>query len=419
MTPEERDARTVFVWQLSARIRPRDLEDFFSSVGHITDVRLIMDNKTRRSKGIAYVEFRDAESVQLALALTGTLLLSVPIQVQSSQAEKNRVGQPPSVLASLGPAGKAGPLKLYVGSLHHNITKDMLMGIFEPFGKIDDLRIMTDSASGQSLGYGFVTYHSAEDAKKALEQLNGFELASQPMRVGHVVDKSGGDDGGAGGLGGAASATSLDNEEMDKAGVDLGTTGRLALMAKLAEGTGMAIPAAAQSALAAHNNQQALAAGASLAAAVGRAGAGAEFNGGAARSHGQGMMGTGLVGNNMGVPPAATQCFMLSNMFEPKAAVGEAWVDEIRDDVLDECNKSGGALHIYVDKESAAGNVYVKCPSIASAAQCVNSLHGRWFSSRIITAAYIPLPNYHGLFPEASKTATLIGAQPNVSAYGW
>ncbi len=36
MTPEERDARTVFCMQLSARIRPRDLEEFFSSVGQVS-----------------------------------------------------------------------------------------------------------------------------------------------------------------------------------------------------------------------------------------------------------------------------------------------------------------------------------------------------------------------------------------------
>lgn len=36
LTPEERDARTVFCMQLSARIRPRDLEEFFSSVGKVS-----------------------------------------------------------------------------------------------------------------------------------------------------------------------------------------------------------------------------------------------------------------------------------------------------------------------------------------------------------------------------------------------
>lgn len=65
LSPEERDARTVFVMQLSQRIRARDLEEFFSSVGKVRDVRMITCNKTRRFKGIAYIEFKDPESVSL------------------------------------------------------------------------------------------------------------------------------------------------------------------------------------------------------------------------------------------------------------------------------------------------------------------------------------------------------------------
>ncbi len=56
------------------------------------------------------------------------------------------------------------------------------------------------------------------------------------------------------------------------------------------------------------------------------------------------------------------------------------WDVEVRDDVIEECNKHGGVLHIYVDKASTQGNVYVKCPSIAAAAASVQALHGRWFA---------------------------------------
>lgn len=65
LSPEERDARTVFCMQLSQRIRSRDLEEFFSSVGKVRDIRLITCNKTKRFKGIAYIEFKDPESVPL------------------------------------------------------------------------------------------------------------------------------------------------------------------------------------------------------------------------------------------------------------------------------------------------------------------------------------------------------------------
>lgn len=54
--------------QLSQRVRARDVEEFFSAVGKIRDVKLIICNKTRRFKGIAYVEFKDMESVPLVSA---------------------------------------------------------------------------------------------------------------------------------------------------------------------------------------------------------------------------------------------------------------------------------------------------------------------------------------------------------------
>lgn len=48
------------------------------------------------------------------------------------QAEKNRA----AAMANNLQKGSAGPMRLYVGSLHFNITEDMLRGIFEPFGRV-------------------------------------------------------------------------------------------------------------------------------------------------------------------------------------------------------------------------------------------------------------------------------------------
>lgn len=69
-------------------------------------------------------------------------------------------------------------------------------------------------------------FSDSECAKKALEQLNGFELAGRPMKVGHVTERTD-----------ASNASSfLDSDELERTGIDLGTTGRLQLMARLAEG---------------------------------------------------------------------------------------------------------------------------------------------------------------------------------------
>lgn len=176
---------------------------------------------------------------------------------------------------------------------------------------------------------------------------------------------------------------SLDTDEMDRSGIDLGATGRLQLMFKLAEGAGLAVPQAAANALLATAPQPAPSAAAAAAAAA------------------------------QPMPSIATQCFLLSNMFDPGTEVNPTWDIEITDDVIEECQKHGGILHVYVDKASQ-GNVYVKCPSIATAVLAVNSLHGRWFAGRVITAAYVPLVNYHALFPDALTTQTLLNTSKNV-----
>ncbi|XP_034028576.1 RNA-binding protein 39b isoform X1 [Thalassophryne amazonica] len=371
LTPEERDARTVFCMQLAARIRARDLEDFFSAVGKVRDVRMISDRNSRRSKGIAYIEFVEAASVPLAIGLTGQRLLGVPIIVQASQAEKNRAAAAANNLQK----GSSGPMRLYVGSLHFNITEEMLRGIFEPFGKIEGIQLMMDSETGRSKGYGFISFADAECAKKALEQLNGFELAGRPMKVGHVTERSDS----------STASSFLDNDELERTGIDLGTTGRLQLMARLAEGTGLKIPPAAQQAL-------------QMTGSI-------SFGNMAAPSVPTPAPSQAL---NLPSQPLATHCLQLSNLFNPQSENDPSWAIEIQDDVIEECNKHGGVVHIYVDKNSTQGNVYVKCPSIPAAMATVNALHGRWFAGKMITAAYVPLPTYHNLFPDSVTAKHLL-----------
>ncbi|KAG8131900.1 hypothetical protein E2320_009802 [Naja naja] len=376
LTPEERDARTVFCMQLAARIRPRDLEEFFSTV---RDVRMISDRNSRRSKGIAYVEFVDVSSVPLAIGLTGQRVLGVPIIVQASQAEKNRA----AAMANNLQKGSAGPMRLYVGSLHFNITEDMLRGIFEPFGRIESIQLMMDSETGRSKGYGFITFSDSECAKKALEQLNGFELAGRPMKVGHVTERTD-----------ASSASSfLDNDELERTGIDLGTTGRLQLMARLAEGTGLQIPPAAQQALQ-MSGSLAFSAVADLQTRLSQQ--------------------SEVLAAAASVQPLATQCFQLSNMFNPQTEEEAGWDTEIKDDVIEECNKHGGVVHIYVDKNSTqrwkiCSSRCIFHPPLAVSALLSPIPLGQERESigkgKMITAAYVPLPTYHNLFPD-SMTAT-------------
>jgi len=61
---------------------------------------------------------------------------------------------------------------------------------------------------------------------------------------------------------------------------------------------------------------------------------------------------------------------------------GARWETSLRDDIISECNQFGGVLHIYVDRDSEQGNVYIKCPAVATAISAVNALHGRFYAGQ-------------------------------------
>ena len=75
-----------------------------------------------------------------------------------TMAEKNRLAAQAQNLMK-----KEGPKKLYIGSLHYNITENIIKSIFEPFGHIEKLQIMRDEA-GLSKGFGFIEVRSLVDA---------------------------------------------------------------------------------------------------------------------------------------------------------------------------------------------------------------------------------------------------------------
>ena len=137
-----------------------------------------------------------------------------------TQAEKNRAAAEAEKLKA-----PPGPTRLYVGSLHFNITEQMIKAIFEPFGTVESVQLIYDSETGRSKGYGFLQFRDADAARQAMDQMNGFELAGRPMKVGPVTER-----------GDSSSYSFLDDEEYEKGGVELNSTARAALMAKLSQG---------------------------------------------------------------------------------------------------------------------------------------------------------------------------------------
>ncbi|KAI8281621.1 RNA-binding protein [Colletotrichum sp. SAR11_57] len=374
----ERDRRTVFVQQLAARLRTRDLKAFFEKVGPVNEAQIVKDRISQRSKGVGYVEFKNEESVTQALQLTGQKLLGIPIIVQLTEAEKNR--QVRNSETATGAHPNSIPFhRLYVGNIHFNVTEQDLQAVFEPFGELEFVQLQKDD-NGRSRGYGFVQYREASQAREALEKMNGFDLAGRPIRVGLGNDKftpestanmlqrfpgqnqayQGSAFSGAGGRGPQTSAfdraggrdseksggaSALD--DTDVAGVNFNNYSRDALMRKLARTDEASNGADERQVLKPKTEIKPLPVNVSM----------------------------------------ASRCVVLHNMFDPEEEDGDDWAKELEDDVRQEAEKKyGRVVHIAVDPNSK-GDIYLKFDKVQGGENAIRGLNGRYFGGRMIDAS--------------------------------
>ena len=90
-------------------------------------------------------------------------------------------------------------MNIFVGSLPFKIEEGDLKTIFEEYGEVTAVRIITDKFSGRSKGFGFVEMPNDEAAKKAIEQLNGAELEGRTIVVNESEERKPREGGSRGG----------------------------------------------------------------------------------------------------------------------------------------------------------------------------------------------------------------------------
>ncbi|KAK2762219.1 hypothetical protein FQN54_001229 [Arachnomyces sp. PD_36] len=400
LTEDERDRRTVFVQQLAARLRTKELIAFFEKVGPVKEAQIVKDRVSGRSKGVGYVEFKQEESVPLAIQLTGQKLLGIPIIAQLTEAEKNRQARNPEATVS-GNHNSIPFHRLYVGNIHFSITESDLQNVFEPFGELEFVQLQKEE-QGRSRGYGFVQFRDPNQAREALEKMNGFDLAGRPIRVGLGNDKftpestanllqrfqgqganqqnfqgslfsghggrgvqaggSGGNFDRAGGRDndkGAGGASALD--DTDVAGVNFNNYSRDALMRKLARTDEPAVePPADEKRKVVKPKTETKPLPVSV---------------------------------NM-----ASRCVLLRNMFNPAEEEGESWIKELEDDVRAECEeKYGHVVHIALDSNTQ-GDIYLKFDRVQGGENAIKGLNGRFFGGKQISAQPVVDAVYSSLF---------------------
>lgn len=75
------------------------------------------------------------------------------------------------------------PIELFVGGLSSNVDDAGLREAFEKFGEITGAKVVVAKATGESRGFGFVTFASKDDGDKARAEMDGAELDGQSLKV--------------------------------------------------------------------------------------------------------------------------------------------------------------------------------------------------------------------------------------------
>ena len=96
--------------------------------------------------------------------------------------------------------------KIYVGGLPYQAAEQELTDLFASHGNVESARIITDKYTGQSRGFGFVEMTSTEEAKSAIDAINGTQMGGRTLTVNEARPQTprtgGGGFGGGGGRGG-------------------------------------------------------------------------------------------------------------------------------------------------------------------------------------------------------------------------
>jgi len=94
-------------------------------------------------------------------------------------------------------------MNLYVGNLSFQTKEEELQALFEAYGEVTSVKIITDRTTGKSKGFAFVEMANKNEALQAIQELNNKEIGNRSLKVNEARDREdSGPRGGGGGGGG-------------------------------------------------------------------------------------------------------------------------------------------------------------------------------------------------------------------------
>ncbi len=185
--PAVDDGCKVYIGNLELQTTEETLRSEFSKYGQLVDITIVNDRATGASRGFAFATYAQPNDANNAIeALNGVELDGRELRVNISRPRELRQRS-----TSFGGGGGGGAYrgsapdnsKLFVGNLGWDTTSEDLLAAFSPYGDVIEAKVISDRETGNSRGFGFVTYSNDDSAEDAIQNLDGVELDGREIRV--------------------------------------------------------------------------------------------------------------------------------------------------------------------------------------------------------------------------------------------
>ncbi|XP_065339250.1 poly(U)-binding-splicing factor half pint isoform X4 [Cloeon dipterum] len=174
----------VYVGSISFELKEDTIRQAFLPFGPIKSINMSWDPVTQKHKGFAFVEYDIPEAAQLALEqMNGVMIGGRNIKVVG---RPSNMPQAQSVIDDITEEAKHYN-RIYVASIHPDLTEEDIKSVFEAFGPIKTCRLAPGSSPNKHKGYGFIEYDTAQSTTEAISSMNLFDLGGQYLRVGRAI----------------------------------------------------------------------------------------------------------------------------------------------------------------------------------------------------------------------------------------
>jgi len=175
---EEIFKRTLYVGNLHKNTSEYVLRELFRVIGNVVDVKMITHEGQTDAPPYCFVTYESHEQAMTALnAMNGRSLHKMPLKV-------NWATRPDGIRKDT-----SRDHHIFVGDLSQEITTNELRKNFEKFGEISEARVVRDSQTNRSKGYGFIAFVTKAAAAKAIEEMNNKRIGTREVRTNWATSK--------------------------------------------------------------------------------------------------------------------------------------------------------------------------------------------------------------------------------------